>query len=572
MRGNNLYLFGIICAVDLCGTLALPAAIAQELPEGGTLDEYPLEPADTSSPRATLYTFVNEGSLAWREALERGRSATGGLPDTTRRVIACLDLSQVPPAQLDDVSTETAVLLLDVLYRTTLPAPEDVPDEPEMKRLERTRWTVPHTPIAIARVEEGPRAGEWLFTPETVERAKEFYLRTRQLPVQPGAPIEDGYRLYIAVSGSMIPTSWVEALPEWARATYLEQTVWQWGLLIVLLLIGAVLAWVSLRWSRANALDGRPSAWRRLVGPVSLMLLAYGARYVSDQQLNITGRVLVVLRNLLDSIFFLAAAWGVLLGARLLIDTMRASPHKRLEPLNAQFAQMGLRLASLAAVVVLFGAWLSSLGVPVLGVLAGLGIGGLAIALGAQRTIENFFGAFTIFADRPVRIGDVCRFGDKIGTVESIGLRSTRIRTPERSVLTVPNAEFARFQLDNLGRRDRLLFKATLNLRLETTTEQLERVLTRVREVLLGHEAIDEDPARVRLVAIGPHSLDLEIFAYVRTRDWNEFLAIREALLMRILHEVEEAGTALAPPARIQYTINAGAQRDEEEPALPVDD
>jgi MscS family membrane protein len=256
---------------------------------------------------------------------------------------------------------------------------------------------------------------------------------------------------------------------------------------------------------------------------------------------------------LLDSIFFVAAAWSVVLVGSAIAQAIVASPRISTESVNAHLIRVGARVTSftLAILIVVEGA--RSLGIPVVGVVAGLGVGGLAIALAAQPTIENFIAGLTLFADRPVQIGDFCRFGEQVGTVEEIGLRSTRVRTLERSVLTVPNAEFSRLQLDNLTQRDRILFRATLNLRLETTAGQLERVLGGVRELLLGDESVDPEPARVRLISVGPHSLDLEIFAYVKTADWNEFLGIREGLLVRILHEIEEAGTALAPPAHTAY-------------------
>jgi MscS family membrane protein len=138
-----------------------------------------------------------------------------------------------------------------------------------------------------------------------------------------------------------------------------------------------------------------------------------------------------------------------------------------------------------------------------------------------------------------------------------IGLRATRIRTSERSVLTVPNAEFSRLQLENLAQRDKLPFKTTLNLRLETTSEQLQLVLYRVRGLLLENDDVDDESARVRLVTIGPLSLDIEIFAYIKTIDWNKFLAIREGLFLEILREVKDAARGLAPPAQIQYEASA---------------
>ncbi len=540
---------------SLCHAVT-PIVGAQE--RSNTIEEHPLEPADTSSPRATLRTFLKGTRDGWARALGRGSgpfARSQRRPATSRRALRCLNVGQVPPAQRDDAAREAAILLFDVLNRVAIPTLEEVPDKAEMKRRDRTRWRVPHTPITIARVEEGARAGEWLFTPETVDNARSYYRRTRHLPVKPGAVVDDGYRIYLGVSGRLIPASWLAALPDWAHGVYLEQTAWQWGGLLFVLMVSLLLASWVIRWSRLAPPGKRSSTRRALVGPLSLILIAGAALYVIDEQLNITGIVLVVLRHLLNSLSFVAMAWGAVLVGRLVVDTVHRSPRFHPKTLNEQFVRVSVRLLVFFTLAGIFAVWLHSLGVPVFGVIAGLGIGGIAIALGAQRTIENFFGAFTIFADRPVRVGDFCRFGDQMGTVESIGLRSTRIRTLERSVLTVPNAEFARFQLDNLALRDRMLMRTTLNLRLETTTEQLERVLRRVRELLIGDERVYDDPARVRLVAVGPLSLDLEIFAYIKTSNTNEFLAIREGLFMKILGVIEDAGTALAPPAVVQYNI-----------------
>jgi MscS family membrane protein len=207
------------------------------------------------------------------------------------------------------------------------------------------------------------------------------------------------------------------------------------------------------------------------------------------------------------------------------------------------------------AIVFAFGALavLANLGVNVTAAMAGLGVGGIAIALAAQKTIENLFGGMTLFADQPVRVGDFFRFGDQVGTVEEIGLRSTRVRTLDRTVLTVPNAEFSNLHLENFVTRDRMRLHTILGMRYETSSEQLRYLLARLRELLLEHPRITEDPARVRFVGFGAYSLDLEIFAYVNTSDWNDFLEVREDLFLRIIDIVEEAGTGFAFPSSTMY-------------------
>jgi MscS family membrane protein len=210
-------------------------------------------------------------------------------------------------------------------------------------------------------------------------------------------------------------------------------------------------------------------------------------------------------------------------------------------------------LLALACIAVL-----QNLGFNVTGLLAGLGIGGLAVALAAQKTVENLFGGVTLIADQPVRVGDFCRFGDHLGTIEDIGMRSTRVRTLDRTVVTVPNGQFAAMLLENFTRRDRIWLRAMIGLRYETSPDQLRFVLVELKKLLAGHPMIDPEPARVRFVGFGDSSLDLEVFAYVRTADYNEFLAVREDVLLRIMDVIASAGTSFAFPSQTLYVGSDG--------------
>jgi MscS family membrane protein len=201
---------------------------------------------------------------------------------------------------------------------------------------------------------------------------------------------------------------------------------------------------------------------------------------------------------------------------------------------------------------------LDVLGINVTALVAGLGVGGIAVALAAQKTVEHLFGGLTLIADQPVKVGDYCRFGDQSGTVERIGLRSTRLRTLDRTVVSVPNGDFANMRLENFAERDRIWLRATLGLRYDTTPDQLRHVLVRLRELLYAHPRVDPDPARVRFVGFGAYTLDVEIFAYVRTADINEFLGVREDLYLRIMDVVAASGTGFAFPSQTHYTSTEG--------------
>jgi MscS family membrane protein len=150
-------------------------------------------------------------------------------------------------------------------------------------------------------------------------------------------------------------------------------------------------------------------------------------------------------------------------------------------------------------------------------------------------------------------VGDFCRAGDHLGTVENIGLRSTRIRTLKRTVVSIPNGQLALMSLENFAMRDKTWFHHTLHLRYETTADQLRYVLAEIRKMLYGHSKVESASARIRFVRFGNSSLDLEVFAYVLEREYEPFLHIQEDLLLRIIDIVEASGSGFALPSQTTY-------------------
>jgi MscS family membrane protein len=211
------------------------------------------------------------------------------------------------------------------------------------------------------------------------------------------------------------------------------------------------------------------------------------------------------------------------------------------------------RIATIVAVTVIAVLAMQRLGVPVAGLIAGLGVGGLAIALAAQSTLENFIGGIILYADQPVKVGDFCKFGERRGVVEDVGLRSVKIRTLDRTIVTVPNADFAKLQLENLAERDRVLLRENLRLRYETTREQLQGVMAELESMLKEHERLAEEPLRVRFIGFGEYYLEIELYAYAMTDAWPQFLEIREDVLLKVMNIVERSGTRLALPTEIHY-------------------
>ncbi len=193
------------------------------------------------------------------------------------------------------------------------------------------------------------------------------------------------------------------------------------------------------------------------------------------------------------------------------------------------------------------------LGINVKTTLAGLGIGGLAIALAAQKTLENLIGGVSLLMDEAVSLGDFCQIGDQLGTVEDIGLRSLKLRSLDQKVSIVPNGSLAGMQFQNLTRRPKLLINQTFSLRIESQAEHLRFVLDRVQSMLDQHSAIESQTSRVRIMGFVGAAFELELFAYVKTGDWRQFTAIRQEVILKITEIVEASGTRLAAPTRLNY-------------------
>jgi MscS family membrane protein len=199
--------------------------------------------------------------------------------------------------------------------------------------------------------------------------------------------------------------------------------------------------------------------------------------------------------------------------------------------------------------------------------LAGLGIGGLAIALAAQKSLENLIGGVSLLMDKALRVGDFCQIGDQLGTVEDIGLRSLKLRTLDQNLSVVPNGSLAQMQFQNMARRSKLLINQTFSLRIETQVEQLRFVLDRVQSMLDQHPAIESASCRVRVMSFVGAAYQMELFAYGKTGDWAQFTAIRQDVILKIAEIVEASGTRFAAPTQLTYFSGdkgVGAQKTDD--------
>ncbi|HEY4133101.1 MAG TPA: mechanosensitive ion channel family protein [Gemmatimonadaceae bacterium] len=345
-----------------------------------------------------------------------------------------------------------------------------------------------------------------------------------------------------------LPTSFLELGPFGVRW-------WQWiGVILVVIaagLLGLLLsrgARAALRWACAHTrTDIDDLILERLQSPITLactLIVATVLVPLLEFQAATLASILRVFRAGFAALFFWSLWRSIDVGRTLANRTWWA----RSSPSSRSLVPLGARVSKVLVLGLALVATLSMLGYPVTSLIAGLGIGGLAVALAAQKTVENLFGAFSIGVDQPFREGDFVRVDDFVGTVEAIGLRSTRFRTLDRTVVTLPNGRLADMRLESFTARDRLRFAAVIGLVYETTGAQMRVVLSGFETALRAEQKIWPDAVVVRFSELASSSLNIEVMAWFRTSDWGEFQAIRQNVLLKFMDVVERAGSSFAFP------------------------
>jgi len=331
---------------------------------------------------------------------------------------------------------------------------------------------------------------------------------------------------------------------------------WQWLALLSLAAVAAlggrllsVPAQIILRRLFARTKTSWADAILERVGGPLRLILAVAVAFVLLPSLGLyePGRALA--SNALRAFALIAVFWAVWRSVDVGVTALNGSAlsgvasARSLVSLGSALAKLGIGGLGLIAV-------LSELGYPVSGLLAGLGIGGLALALAAQKTGENLFGSLSLALDRPFDVGEFVKIEDFMGHVESVGLRSTRFRTLDRTLITLPNGRVADMRIENYSARDRMRLACVISLLHGTNAAQAREVLGGIERVLRAQPRLWPDALTVRLKEFGSASLDIEVGVWFATSDWTEFLAIRQEVLLQIMEVVEAAGTHLAFPTR----------------------
>lgn len=397
-------------------------------------------------------------------------------------------------------------------------------------------------PLEIV-LERVPRSGSrpvWLFSRRTLDAIPDAYAEIdlvsvdRYLPGFLTRPRIGGIRLF----------EWLALLllvPLLYRATALPNR-----------LLGPAL----VAWRRRRGLAGQLPA-TVMPGAVRLLLTAIAIRWaLAMVELPLLERQFwAVIATMLA---IAATTWGLLLLNAIVEQYVFRRLHGSRHGEVAAMLRLGRRVTDTLVIVAAGIVVLHYLGVDPTAALAGLGIGGIAVALAAQKTLENVVGGVSIILDKAVRVGDFLKLGDTLGTVDDIGLRSTRIRTLDRTILSVPNGQMANVNIETLSARDKFWFHHTVGVRYETTSTQMRAVVDGVRRYLGTHPQIDRsEPIRVRFFRFGASSLDVEVFAYILVGDWEAFLDTQQELLLEIMAVIERAGAVIALPSQVLQIADA---------------
>ncbi len=527
---------------------------------------HPLEPGDTSSPRATLRSFIDSCNKIYLviQFEQRDRRKESEFSYLADRILRCLDLSEEPEYLRRYLGGEAAACLKEVMDRIELPAYDQIPDVKAVEAAAATggllRWRIPHTDITIARVQQGPHQGQYAFSPDTIRRAKTFYQRVQRLPYRTGGPeVSEGLlEWFLSEPGSPALAAVVHRLPGWTRTRVYGQAVWQWVGLATTILVGLLLMFLAYRLGRWHPERIRKSSvvhyCAALLFPIAAMLVPLAVRNIVTDYLVISGSTLVIVK-FSANVVFLFAVLVVLVGtSNRIAEIIIASPRIHPKGLDAQFIRITCRLLSLVAATIVFLEGGQYLGIPLTTLLAGAGVGGLTVALAAQDTLKNLFGSMMIMLDKPYRVGERIAVKGYDGVVEEIGLRSTKIRLLTGHVATIPNEEMARSDIENIGRRPFIRRIADLRIPLDTPRQKIQKAVEVIRAALTDHEGMDpEFPPRVYFNEFNPDSFNIRVIYWYNPPNYWDFLAFSERLNLEIFRAFDQQGIRFSLPARLTY-------------------
>ena len=527
-------------AAGLCVFLALAAFAAAEptlpvaapSPTPSPAEEAAADPYGRETPYGCFFGFlraVEKGSYAnAAEYLQLPASLKSQRETVAREIQAVLDHRFVSTT-LESISQSSRGTIDDGL-------------PPDVERVGEILSGEGHLDVLLVRLEKSGGPPLWYFSWETIREARRLY-------------------------GELGLSEIEGRLPEFLVKTHIGSlALWQVVAFVLLLPILYGVSWllitlilVAVGLVRRRKISGDWAISAR--SPVTLLLTLLLHR-VAVFWVGVPILYRIYYNRVLYVLLLVALLWLLLR----IVDVVDRFLLRRVMPAGGAAGRpslsLGRRALRGAAFVIVIVLALPAFGVNVTATLAGLGIGGLVLAFAAQKSLENVFGGFAMLADKPLTVGDTCRIGGQLGEIEDVTLWATRLRTNERTVVSIPNGAVMAGQIENLTRRDKFWFHPTVGLDYATTPAQMRQVLENIRNLMVADPRVETEGSRARFVRLGASTLDVDVYGYVRAESYAEFLGVQEDLLLRILDIVEQAGTSVAFPTQTVH-VRSGALPEE---------
>jgi len=551
---------------------------------GQVAPEITADNAVISSPQTTLASLLRLTNAFHELVREDGftRKNQGRLKNIYQQIEKLFDLSEVPPKYRQHVAVETAVYLREALARFPVPPMEEVPDEDRM--VEKIRdgkaalYRLPGTPVVIKRINAGVYEGRYQFSSATVAEAKNWYEVAKAYPYLKGQEYIAGlYEEYFLTPGPLIPVELIRALPDWMQNQYLDQTVWQWLLLIAT--IPVMVGLIFLLHVLVKRLAGGANRLQRnlvfILWPIGVIYLTLGARSFLRGQVFLSGEVLQDVLFVAKLIILAAVVSLIMRLGSVLTEAILAARHFDARKIEQQLVRLGIRMLTILIAVIIVIEGMQQIGFSLATMVAGAGVTGLAIALAAQDTLKNVFGGLLLAMDRPFEVGQRVRMKGYEGFIQEVGLRSTKVRTVKGHQIIIPNDEAARIEVENIGRRPNIRRDLNVTITYDTPPEKIARAVEILQEILAVPEASSDEaaaqtdevrtphpneavnqpgfPPRVYFNDLNADSLNLLVVYWFHPPDHWHSLEFAHRVNMQIMKRFNAEGIDFAFPSQTMY-------------------
>ncbi len=540
--------------------------------------QQPAQSTDTSSPRGTLTLFLDSCNEL-HELIQQEQYVNRDDPKFQllgQRIISCLDSSELPDYSREYFDAEAAVCLKEVLDRVPLPPAEQIPGIESVESADGAetlaRWQVPRTQIAITKMEDGPRRGEFLFSAGTVARAPDLYDKVRTEDYRAGEPaVSKGfYEWWLSSPGNPTVAALVDWLPDSFQQREFGLAIWQWIGLLVATPISLTLLFLLFRWGRRRGerMRGRNllQYWLSFGFFVAAVLIPIGFKYFTWEYLTVRGSAIYVV-NFCADLVFLFGILGLVVGvSSRTAESIVALPQVAPGSLDANLIRIICRVLGIVAAVIVFLEGGRYLGFPITTLIASAGIGGLAVALSAQGLMKGLFGTVTVLLDKPYGVGDRILVKGHDGFVEEIGLRSTKMRMLSGHLVSIPNDQMSDAEIENIAKRKHIRRSTDLHIPLDTPREKVEAAVQCIRDVLKDHEGLDpKHPPRVYFADFAPAAFTIRLIYWYSSPDLWSYMAFNEKINLAIFEAFEQHGIQFSLPFRHTYW-----KKDDEQGPLEI--